>query len=206
MGYLTSDEVLEAIKQYSKTPTGKSEIQSHMTRKREFIPQYWDKKAVFRTIKQMYRAAEDMADILYRHIITDTVTTGVDASGNPYTRVGLSQFDRAAIHVHHPINLGGGNYSCNISISSEALRRESVLNNGDGIDDIISLFVHGYSNARQSVHGEWHGMEIWTPRNREGNPAFLRNAVDEFNRKYKGKAVATIKEEYNTTRNKGGEK
>jgi hypothetical protein len=205
MDYLTSNEVLEAIKQFSKTAKGKSEIKERMTRKREFIPKYWDKNAVFRTIKQMYRAAQDMADILYKHIITDTVTTGTDANGDTYQRVGLSKFNRDDIHVHHPVNIGNGEYRCNISISESALHRDSLVPNNDGIDDIISLFVHGYTNAKRSVHGEWHGMEIWTPRNREANPAFLQNAIDEFNQKYKEKAVATLKDEYNTSKKQGGE-
>lgn len=200
MDYLTSNEVLEAIKQYSATPVGKSEIKRRMTRKRDFIPKYWDKKAVFRTIKQMYRAAQDMADILYRHIITDTVTTGTDADGNAYRRVGLSKFNREDIHVHHPVSVGNGEYRCNISISESALHRDSLVPSNDGIDDIISLFVHGYANAKKSVHGEWNGIEIWTPRSREANPVFLQSAIDEFNQKYKEKAVATLKSEYNKSK------
>lgn len=197
MNYLTSAEVLKAIEQYSKTPAGRNEIKSRMTRKREFIPKYWDKNAVFRTIKQMYRAAQDMADILYKHIITDTISTGIDSEGNTYQRVGLSKFNREDIHVHHPVNIGNGEYTCNISISESALHRDSLVQGNDGIDDIISLFVHGYSDAKRSVHGEWHGIEIWTKRNREGNPIFLQNAIDEFNSKYKDKAIATLKDEYN---------
>ena len=198
MDLLTSGEVLEAIKQYSMTATGKAEINKHKTRKRDFVPKYLDERTVFRTIKQMYRAAEDMANILYEHIITDTVTTGVDTDGHSYQRVGLSKFDRNDIHVHHPVKIGEDEYTCNISISASALHRDSLLSESDGIDDIVSLFVHGYT-ASKSVHGEWHGMEIWTPRHREGNAEFLQNAIDEFNRKYKGKAIATIKDEYNTS-------
>lgn len=199
---LSSDEVLEAIKQFSRTPSGKAAIQEHTHRKRgEFVPKWWDKRMVFRTIKQMYRAAEDMADILYKHIIQDTdpgpEAYGTDRHGEPYKLVGLTEFNRSDIIVHHPMKVGGPSddqYRCNISIRSDALKRKSLVP-GHQLNDIIELFVHGYSSANNHAYGEWHGHDIIAPVHKEGNN-FVQNAVDEFNAKYKGKAVATVKDEY----------
>ena len=183
---LSSEDVLEIIKQYSKTAKGAKEIQDHMKRKRQFVPQWADKSSGFHTFKQIKRAAEDMADILYKHIITDTVTPERD---------GLKNFKREDIIVHYP-HSQGYSFAVNISINKDALHRDSLIETYDGIDDIIQLFVHGYSNAKASVHGVWHGTEIWTKRNRDGDPSFLINAVEEFNQKYNGKAVASLKSDY----------
>lgn len=196
--YLSADEVLDAIKRFSKTPAGRDEIKEHTHRKRStFIPKWWDPKMVFRTVKQMYRAAEDMANILYRHIIEDTIPeggVGIDANGERYELVGLSEFRREDIVVHHPKHITEDQWGCNISIRKEALKRKSLVP-GEQLDDVVALFVHGYTNARASAHGEWHGHEIHTKRDKPGND-FMQRAVDEFNNKYKDKAIATLKDDY----------
>lgn len=201
MDLLTSDEVLKAIEQFSKTPQGKAEIKEQMgDRTRDFVPKYLNKNEIFRRISQARHAAEDMADILYKHIINDTVTTYTDENGVSHQRIGLSNFKREDIIVGRTYKVGPDQYACDISFNKEALHRDSLLPKYfDGIDDIISLFVHGYS-AKNSVYGTWHtsnGTEVDTYSRRRCEPnSFMVNAINEFNAKYGKKAVATIKPEY----------
>lgn len=194
----TSKEVLEFIEEFSKTQEGHDEIKKHAKGKRDFVAKWYDKKKVFSTIKQIKRAAIEMQEILYKHIVLDTVSTGTAADGTTYQRVGLSRFGRDNIIALPPASAGNGEYLVNLTFKKEALRRDSLVPTSDGIDDIVSLFVHGYKNAKNSVHGVWHGVEIHTKRNRPANKAFLTNAIQEINNdpRFKGRVTAFLYDEY----------
>jgi hypothetical protein len=167
--------------------------------RRQFVPQYADYKNYLRNIKKANQAINKMADILYKHIISDTES--VDGK-----RHGLINFPRSAI-ITEPIDWHYYNesrkikYLGKVCFDREMLRRESLVpNKYDGIDDIIELFVKGY-DAHGAVQGNWHGEETWSLRHRPDaddssfyrNGNFMQNAVDEFNSIYGGtKAKAFI--------------
>lgn len=203
MNLFDSKEVLSFIEEYSKTPEGKEELKKLGVNSRGFVPKYYDKNSVYSFLRQAKREAQVMADILYKHIVEDTVTVGTDADGNSYQRIGLSGFKREDIKISEPIQVEGeyDQYFVRISFDKEALHRDSLIKGDSGISDVIELFVHGYSNAKKSVHGEWHGREIWTKRNRPGND-FMTKAVEEFNRmpEHKHKARAILEDKYDISK------
>lgn len=191
---LSDKEILRLIEEYSKTPTGKKEIEKRCPGK--FVAQYATGKSGARTtVDEMKKLGEEMADILHRHIITDTKT----AHGE-----GLQSFSRSSIIVGEPklVPTDKGKYLLEISFDEAALRRESLNpDKYDGVENIIKLFVTGY-HAGGVVRGKWrgHGDEIISSLpDRESND-FLNNAVREFNSSHGGNAMAIIREEYKNNR------
>ncbi len=140
------------------------------------------------SVREMTAAAQRMADILYSHMISDTQEVGH----------GLSTVPKSAIIIGKPVCVGkDGSYKIDISFDSSLLHRDSLYKEKypEGINDIVSLFVHGY-NAKNSVHGQWHGDVIWSLRNRAPNN-FIQKAVDEFNSMNSGKdATAKVGDDY----------
>lgn len=64
----------------------------------------------------------------------------------------------------------------------------------DGAYDIVALMNHGY-RAGGSVHGEWHGKDTWSLRERKG-AFFIQSAIAKFNAKYSGAAHADYCDKY----------
>lgn len=193
--FLSQQELESIIERISKTSAGKDAIQKAMGGKRnaKFVPRFEVPSrdtAVDRVL--MISKAEEMKEILFRHITADTQTDG---------RRGLANFPKNAIIVEPPVAVGGGSvdYIINISFDAEALRRQSLnpFTYPDGINDIISLFVHGY-DARGAVVGTWHGEEnVWSLQHRDPND-FMTRAVAEFNENNKqgGFVTAALREKY----------
>lgn len=191
--FLSQKEIEAIIEKVSRTSSGKSAIKKAIGDKStNFIAKYASENNYdnFRDTKaEMLIKAEEMKSILLKHITSDTRVKG---------RHGLADFPASAIIVESPKPVGNtGDYMINISFSSEALQRDSLVPESypEGVPDIIALFVHGY-NAHGSVFGEWHGNNHVSLRHREPND-FMARAVEEFNRSQKnGQVTAVLTRKY----------
>lgn len=106
----------------------------------------------------------------------------------------------------------GGGIKASISVNKEALHRSSLhymrqssdgatsIGHGDGIDDILALFTHGYTLGSRP-YGFWvreNGdsmTRIGAKMHRDPNP-FMQNIVNEINTKYSGICTATLDDKY----------
>lgn len=173
---LSHSEIEMAIESYSRTSVGRNEIKARLNKNQKFVAKFQSPNQVSLTKKDMAAMrskAQEMVDILYKHIISDTASNSGD---------GLSRFSKDDIIVSKSIPIGNtGNYKILISFNSVSLHRDSLDPDSypNGIDNIIKLFVHGYS-ANGRVTGEWHG-EIHASLQYRSPNSFMQNAVDEFN-------------------------
>lgn len=113
----------------------------------------------------------------------------------------LSQFSIYQ-HIHNmdvgdPVRLGNGRYRIDLNLYGN-LFRPSLLGGG-GVDDIVSLFVHGWEDTngkRKNVFGLWRNKMV-KARERKDPMGFLEDAVNTFNIKY-GSAgiIAEIGDDY----------
>lgn len=95
-----------------------------------------------------------------------------------------------------------------VIIDSAALRRESLyrtLKNGnriqgEGIDDILSLFSHGYTLKHRAPYGTWERSDgssivVGALSHRNPNP-FLQNLCKRLNAKYGDSCTITLNDDY----------
>ena len=64
----------------------------------------------------------------------------------------------------------------------------------EGVPNIVLHFTRGW-RAKKPTRGEWHGQQVWSRQVRPGS-SFMKNAIDEFNTKSKGIAVAELLADY----------
>ena len=174
--FLSKAELEAVIEKVSRTREGKAAISSAIGKKNaKFVARFYDGSSKAKADRdKMNLKAEEMKEILFRHLTADTQTDG---------RRGLADFPKDAIIIGKPVAIGNtGDYRIDISFDADSLRRQSLSPDAypEGITDIISLFVHGY-NAKGSVVGSWHGEDnVWSLRHRDSND-FMARAVEEFN-------------------------
>lgn len=174
--FLSQAELEAVIEKVSRTREGKAAISSAIGKKNaKFVARFDDGLSKAKTDRdKMNLKAEEMKEVLFRHLTADTQTDG---------RRGLADFPKDAIIIGKPVAIGNtGDYRIDISFDADSLRRQSLSPDAypEGITDIISLFVHGY-NAKGSVVGSWHGEDnVWSLRHRDSND-FMTRAVEEFN-------------------------
>ena len=174
--FLSQAELEAVIEKVSRTREGKAAISSAIGKKNaKFVARFYDGSSKAKADRdKMNLKAEEMKEILFRHLTADTQTDG---------RRGLADFPKDAIIIGKPVAIGNtGDYRIDISFDADSLRRQSLSPDAypEGITDIISLFVHGY-NAKGSVVGSWHGEDnVWSLRHRDSND-FMARAVEEFN-------------------------
>ena len=174
--FLSQAELEAVIEKVSRTHEGKAAIRGAMGKKTvKFVARFDDGSLNTKADRdKMKLKAEEMKEILFRHLTADTQTDG---------RRGLADFPKDAIIIGKPVAIGNtGDYRIDISFDADSLRRQSLSPDAypEGITDIISLFVHGY-NAKGSVVGSWHGEDnVWSLRHRDSND-FMARAVEEFN-------------------------
>lgn len=109
-----------------------------------------------------------------------------------------------------------GYVQASISVDEDALRRESLhymnknlsIGHGEGVDDILALFSHGYTLSKRP-YGFWvrdaayatttgNPMErIGARMHRDPNP-FLAEFVNRMNTEYSGRCVVTLNDKYKT--------
>lgn len=174
--FLSQAELEAVIEKVSRTREGKAAISSAIGKKNaKFVARFDDGSSKAKADRdKMNLKAEEMKEVLFRHLTVDTQTDG---------RRGLADFPKDAIIIGKPVAIGNtGDYRIDISFDADSLRRQSLSPDAypEGITDIISLFVHGY-NAKGSVVGSWHGEDnVWSLRHRDSND-FMARAVEEFN-------------------------
>lgn len=174
--FLSQAELEAVIEKVSRTREGKTAISSAIGKKNaKFVARFDDGSYKAKADRdKMNLKAEEMKEVLFRHLTVDTQTDG---------RRGLADFPKDAIIIGKPVAIGNtGDYRIDISFDADSLRRQSLSPDAypEGITDIISLFVHGY-NAKGSVVGSWHGEDnVWSLRHRDSND-FMARAVEEFN-------------------------
>lgn len=174
--FLSQAELEAVIEKVSRTREGKAAISSAIGKKNaKFVARFDDGSSKAKADRdKMNLKAEEMKEVLFRHLTADTQTDG---------RRGLADFPKDAIIIGKPVAIGNtGDYRIDISFDADSLRRQSLSPDAypEGITDIISLFVHGY-NAKGSVVGSWHGEDnVWSLRHRDPND-FMSRAVEEFN-------------------------
>ena len=174
--FLSQAELEAVIEKVSRTREGKAAISSAIGKKNaKFVARFDDGSYKAKADRdKMNLKAEEMKEVLFRHLTADTQTDG---------RRGLADFPKDAIIIGKPVAIGNtGDYRIDISFDADSLRRQSLSPDAypEGITDIISLFVHGY-NAKGSVVGSWHGEDnVWSLRHRDSND-FMARAVEEFN-------------------------
>lgn len=102
-----------------------------------------------------------------------------------------------------------GNVRASLLVDEDALRRESLhymkkdlsIGHGEGINDILALFTHGYAPLDRQPHGFWvHDNGVSMERTsarlyRDPNP-FLSDFVKKMNQEYSGKCFLTLNEKY----------
>lgn len=190
---LSDRKIIELIKKYHKTSEGKEMIEDYkivysMSKPKSFSARYAKSGIKPMTKKRKKEIAEDMADILHRHIISDTASKHGD---------GLKSFERSSIIVKSSL-LDDGSTSMKVLFDKNAIHRDSLVPDVyDGVDDIIRLFEKGYT-AHGSVKGVWatHGAEaVWSLKHRDPND-FMNAAVSEFNRKHWKEAKAELSDNY----------
>ena len=174
--FLSQAELEAVIEKISRTREGKAAISSAIGKKNaKFVARFDVGSSKAKADRdKMNLKAEEMKEVLFRHLTADTQTNG---------RRGLADFPKDAIIIGKPVAIGNtGDYRIDISFDADSLRRQSLSPDAypEGITDIISLFVHGY-NAKGSVVGSWHGEDnVWSLRHRDSND-FMARAVEEFN-------------------------
>ena len=96
-----------------------------------------------------------------------------------------------------------------IVIDEAALHRESlyyfkdgVRKQGEGINDILALFTHGYDLSHRVPYGYWkkhtgETVRIGALAHRDANP-FLQNLCDQLNVKYAGICTIELNNDYKT--------
>lgn len=184
--FLSQAELESVIEKVSRSQGGKSAIRAALGKKNaKFVARFNAESLESKIGKdKMAIKAEEMRDVLLKHITADTQTD---------RRHGLADFPKNAIIIGKPMPVGNtGNFRIDISFDSESLRRQSLNPDAypEGIADIISLFVHGY-DAKGSVIGSWHGMDgTWSLRHRDAND-FMTRAVNEFNESNSGDSFVT---------------
>lgn len=119
----------------------------------------------------------------------------------------LPNFNMSSVRCVRDTQVGGvAKYSIVIDITS--LRRESLHYTtkegkrvqGEGIDDILALFTHGYTLKHRVPYGIWDksdgsSMRIKALPHRDPNP-FLQDLCKELNAKYHDVCEITLNDDY----------
>lgn len=120
----------------------------------------------------------------------------------------IQSFRVDAIHANVEGFDGEGFLRANISVDEDALRRASLhymnkdltIGHGEGVDDILALFTHGYKLSKRPygfwVHDGGNSMtRIGARMQRDPNP-FLADFVDRLNAEYEGRCTVTLNDKY----------
>ena len=193
MGVLSEAYIMQRIDEFIKSDAGRAKL--------PHIRPDLLKKGIGSEVAA--RSKEDAENIMYH--IRDELRAVIEAT--------IASFRLEAIYAEFKGFDNKGQLRASISVDESALRRESLhymnrdrtIGHGEGVDDILALFAHGYSIDKRP-YGFWvrdggsSMTRIGARMHRDPNP-FLINFVNEINAEYKGKCVVTLNNEYKT---KGG--
>jgi hypothetical protein len=87
-------------------------------------------------------------------------------------------------------------YEVQLKFDPDKIHRPSLypVKYPEGAYDIVALMEHGY-DAKDNVYGWWHGRMTFSWAYREG-AHFIRNAIEDFNERFKGQAEAFMDDKY----------
>ncbi len=120
----------------------------------------------------------------------------------------IQSFRIDAVHANVEGFDNEGFLRANISVDEDALRRASLhrmnkdltIGHGEGVNDILALFTHGYS-LNKRPYGFWvrdggNSMtRIGARMHRDTNP-FLADFVDRLNAEYEERCTVTLNDKY----------
>lgn len=174
--------IMEKVKRWAATPVAKKKIE------RKTGLKYKPKLDVKKLAEE---AANDMKEILYDHIHSD-------GNRNPNYPAVIDTFKKSDIIVGTYYIDADNKAKIEVGFDESKLHRDSLVpGDFDGIDNIVLLHMTGY-HAEKAVYGVWleHGFgSMKSATDRDPND-FMKRAIDEFNKKYKGKAHAELKGKY----------
>lgn len=166
----------------------------------EFARSEKGKKAIKKKYGIEYREEVDMAELKkYGERLKEIVYVAIASE--------IPSFKLDDIIVGEPFKSEKMGYSIKISFNEKGLKRESLYDEYDGVQDIVMLFTKGY-HARDYVYGHWYRpnmtwygggdfVRIRSKKDREPSD-FLSKAIATFNKEAKGFAFAQLENEYKT--------
>lgn len=190
MGALSEEYIMQKLIQYMQTADGKKRVA-------QYRRDAFNNGSSFLSKRRIAKVSDEIRDELADAILQ-----------------AISSFNTGAITV----NIGDmdtlGQVHASVNVDEDALRRESLhymnknlsIRHGDGVDDILALFTHGYTLSkrpygfwvRDNVMSEVSGrpMErIGALMHRDPNP-FLAELVAELNAQYGGLCEVTLNNKY----------
>lgn len=99
--------------------------------------------------------------------------------------------------ISTPIPVVGGGYKVDISFDPGSLHRDSLYSAKypNGVDNIVSLFTHGWDTDGRRVFGTWHNSHYQSRMTFKGDD-FMQRAIDDFNFEMGKIAEADCGDEY----------
>lgn len=191
MGIISESYIKRLLAEYVKTPEGQAAIADW--RKEAFSAGYESVGGMTRSELQGF--AEEL-----RQGFAAAVMSVIKSFREDQVFVEIGEMNSA------------GQVPASITVNESALRRESLhymtsegIRHGDGVDDILALFTHGYTiNKRpygfwvrdtQTMGGDVPLVRIGALMHRDPNP-FLINFVNEMNARYGGICTLTLNNDY----------
>lgn len=123
----------------------------------------------------------------------------------------IQSFRREGVFTSTRADPAGGYVNAKISVDEDALRRASLhrmnkdmtISHGEGVEDILALFAHGYTISGRRPYGFWVRSDatgepmtrIGALTHRDPNP-FLTDFVNKMNAEYSGTCEVTLNDKY----------
>ena len=198
MGVIPEAYIKQLLKDYIESDAGKEKI---LQFKKDVFEGKKDGAGIL-TKDEMYQYLFDIKNMFW-----EAVKNEIPSFERSYDNIHAEAdyFDDSGIHAV-------------ISVDEEALGRASLhymnkneykesgklsIGRGEGVEDIIALFTHGYTITGRRPYGFWvrdggESMErVGALMHRDPNP-FLKILVETINREYKGVCSATVDSNYET--------
>ena len=196
MGVLSEEYIMQRLSKYANSKAGK-----------ERIAQY--RRAIFNNGGGAGSLTRERVEQILQEVREEFISTVMSV---------ILSFRGDAVHTAVGEMDDKGYVRASVNVDEDALRRESLhyinknmsIGHGEGIDDILALFTHGYT-IKKRPYGFWVRdnvmADIGNPLTRIGalmhrdpNP-FLTEFVDRMNAQYSGVCEISLNDKY---KNKGG--
>lgn len=197
MGVLSEEYIMQRLNKYANSKTGKKRIAQYR--------------------RELFNGGRGGAGSLARERVDQILQDVCEGFINAVMSVIVS-FRGDAVHTSDWEMDNKGCVRATVYVDEDALRRESLhyvnqnmsIGHGEGIDDILALFTHGYTIDKRP-YGFWVRDNVMADidnpltrigalMHREPNP-FLTEFVDRINTQYSGVCEVTLNDKY---KNKGG--
>lgn len=190
MGVLSEEYIMKKLTKYMTTASGKERVSKYRQDAFKHGNSFLSEKSITKTSEEI---RDELADVILRTVHSFNIGA---------ITVDVGEMDRA------------GQVYVSINIDEDALRRESLhymnknlsIGHGDGIDDILALFTHGYTLSkrpygfwvRDNVTADALGQpmdRIGAMVHRDPNP-FLSELVAGLNARYGNLCEITLNDKY----------